>query len=149
MAIQHHPKVALPNFVNRLPLALKTQQPAVVLIALGANDGLRGLPFSEMQASLEKMLELCKHVGARVILAGVRLPPNYGPAFTNGFTEMYDKLARENGVPLVPELLRDVSEHPYLMQADGLHPTAQAQPRIVDNVWPTLQDVLAGLLLKS
>jgi acyl-CoA thioesterase I len=129
----------------RLPAALARYHPAVVVLELGANDGLRGLPLDPMRDNLAQMIELARQTGARVLLLGVRMPPNYGPIFTQRFQTVYRDLARSERVPLVPELLKGVAEYRELMQADGLHPTAAAEPKVLANVWP----VLTPLLVKS
>jgi len=128
--------------LNRLPQALTQHQPAVVIISLGGNDGLRGIPLSEMQNSLRKMVELSQQHHARVLLAGVRLPPNYGKVYIERFSSVYETLASDTSSPLVQHLLADVAEHPELMQDDGLHPNADGQPQILDNIWPKLVPLL-------
>lgn len=129
--------------LSRLPDALAVHQPAIVVVELGANDGLRGIPFTEIESSLEKIVSLSQAAGARVLLTGIRLPTNYGPVYTQRFAQVFENVARKMRVPLVPQLLREVSDHRRLMQADGLHPIAAAQPRIVENLWPTLKTLLS------
>ncbi len=126
----------------RLPDLLARHRPAVLVLALGGNDGLRGLPLRAMEANLRAMVEQARAAGARVLLAGVRLPPNYGPFYTRAFERVFRKVADETGAVLLPSLLAGVEEDRSLFQADGLHPTAAAQPRILDNVWPLLQPLL-------
>ena len=121
--------------LTRLPALLTTHKPQWVLIELGANDGLRGLPLKIIHQNLQRLIEMSQQSGARVILIGIMLPPNYGFAYTTPFTAMYQQLAVENRLPLVPFLLQDIATEPALMQADGLHPNATAQPVILDNVW--------------
>lgn len=128
--------------LNRLPQALAQHQPAVVIISLGGNDGLRGIPLSEMQNSLRKMVQLSQQHQARVLLAGVRLPPNYGKVYIERFSTVYETLAADTSSPLVQHLLADVAENPELMQEDGLHPTAEGQLQILDNIWPKLVPLL-------
>lgn len=128
--------------LNRLPQALAQHQPAVVIISLGGNDGLRGIPLSEMQNSLSKMVQLSQQHQARVLLAGVRLPPNYGKVYIERFSSVYETLASDTNSPLVQHLLANVAEHPELMQEDGLHPNAAGQPQILDNIWPKLVPLL-------
>jgi acyl-CoA thioesterase-1 len=128
--------------LNRLSQALTQHQPKVVIISLGGNDGLRGIPLSEMQDSLRKMVQLSQQHHARVLLAGVRLPPNYGRVYIERFSSVYETLASDTNSPLVRHLLADVAEHPELMQDDGLHPTAEGQPQILDNIWPKLVPLL-------
>lgn len=126
----------------RLPRLLETNKPQVVVIALGANDGLRGSHFQAIQANLTRMVELSRAAGAQALLAGIRLPPNYGAAYTQGFQAVFRELAATEQVPLVPLLLEGV-EGFELMQADGIHPSAAAQPRILDNLWPQLEPLLS------
>ncbi len=129
--------------LTRLPALLDRHRPAVLVIELGANDGLRGWDFAVMRENLTRLVVQGREAGARVLLIGVRLPPNYGASYTDGFQAVFMEVAAEQGVPLVPTLLKGVAEDWSLMQADGLHPTAEAQERLLDNVWPTLQPLLA------
>lgn len=126
---------------SRLPEALAQHQPAIVILALGANDGLRGLPLNQMQNNLQAMIAYARGTGARVVLVGMRVPPNYGP-YAQKFEDMYVRLAKENQLPLVKFLLDGIADKPTMFQADGLHPTAIAQRRILDNVWPALTPLL-------
>lgn len=128
----------------RLPRALERSSPAVVIIGLGGNDGLRAIPIAEIRRNLARMIQLSQAEGAEVLLAGVHIPPNYGPAYTGAFHRVYHELAQEYGTGLVPFILEGVALDRALMQEDGLHPTAEAQPRIVDNVWPELAPLLEG-----
>ncbi len=128
--------------LTRLPSLLAQHHPAVVVIELGANDGLRGLDFRVVRENLTELIRRVRATGGRVLLVGVRLPPNYGAAYTRGFQAVFRGVAEAEGVPLVPALLRDVAEDWALMQADGIHPTAEAQERILDNVWPALEPLL-------
>jgi len=121
--------------LSRLPALLTTHRPQWVLIELGANDGLRGLPLKIMRHNLQRMIELSQHSGAKVLLIGMMLPPNYGFTYTTPFTAMYQQLAEEHRLPLVTFLLDGVASEPSLMQYDGLHPNVAAQPLILDNVW--------------
>jgi len=130
--------------LNRLADALQQHQPAIVIVALGGNDGLRGLAFSEIEASLTGIIQLSQQHGAKVLLAGVRLPPNYGAFYNTRFATLFQQLSDTYRVALVPKLLSQVSDHPELMQADGIHPTAAAQPQILDNIWPHLAPLLAA-----
>lgn len=118
------------------------RQPDIVLLELGGNDGLRGLPPAQMQANLATMIEQSQEAGAQVLLLGIDIPPNYGQAYRDAFTGVYHSLAEEYDVPLVPFLLEDVALESTLMQSDGIHPTADAQPIILDNVWPALEPLL-------
>ena len=126
----------------RLPRALALHHPDLVVIELGANDGLRGLSLTEMRTNLAAMIKLARAQDAQVVLIGMHLPPNYGPAYTEKFHAVYLKLAREFNLPLVPFLLEGVALNAELMQADGLHPRALAQARLLENVWPVLKPVL-------
>ncbi|WP_257386512.1 arylesterase [Tahibacter caeni] len=126
----------------RLPALLKEHAPTLVLIELGANDGLRGLPLTEIRANLARLLTQVRETKARAVLIGIELPVNYGPQYRDGLRAMYRDLAGEFNVPLVPFLLDGVALDPALMQDDGLHPTAQGQPRVLDNVWPVLEGEL-------
>jgi acyl-CoA thioesterase-1 len=126
----------------RLPAALDQHNPDVVIIELGGNDGLRGVPLSETGNNLSRMVGLARERNARVLLVGVRLPPNYGAAFVARFQEMFHSVAREHDIPLVPKLLAGVAEDPGLMQADGIHPNAAAQPKLLENVWGELAAIV-------
>lgn len=128
---------------TRLPDLLKRYQPDMVILELGGNDGLRGLPIAEIRANLAAMVERCRANGARVLLLGIELPVNYGPQYRNGLRAIYAGLADGEGVGLVPFLLEGIALDPSLMQADGLHPTAAAQPRVLANVWAALAPMLA------
>ncbi len=128
--------------LTRLPQVLERDRPALVVIALGANDGLRGIPIRQIEDNLNALVRLVRGAGAAVLLVGVRLPPNYGAAYTEGFQGTLRGVAEAEQVALVPDLLAGVAEDWHLMQADGLHPTAEAQPRILDNVWPGLEPLL-------
>lgn len=126
----------------RLPDALKRHRPGILVLELGANDGLRGLSLNETRANLDAMIKSAQSAGTRVLLVGIHLPPNYGPAYTKKFHAIYQGLAQTYNLPLVPFLLEGVALAPELMQADGLHPRAAAQPRLLDNVWPYLEPLL-------
>jgi acyl-CoA thioesterase-1 len=127
---------------TRLPAALARHHPAVVILELGANDGLRGLALRETRANLAAMIAAAQKAGAQVLLVGMHLPPNYGPEFTAKFRALFDELVREHRVAYAPFLLEGVALTPGLMQADGLHPRAAAQPRMLDNVWPYLEPLV-------
>ena len=129
--------------LSRLPAALAEHRPAIVIVELGGNDGLQGLPLSEMRDSLAAIIAKVRQSGAQVLLVGVRMPPNYGPAYTERFHAVYRELAQHYRVSLVPNLLAGIDDRPALMQADGIHPTSAAQARMVDNVWPRLVPLLA------
>jgi acyl-CoA thioesterase I len=128
--------------LQRLPRALQLHQPQVVILELGANDGLRGLPITEMRQNLGQMLQLAQASGARVLLLGIRMPPNYGPRYTEEFAGIFPQLAAQYHVPLVPFLLDKVALDPALKQEDGLHPNAAGEPPLLENVWPYLQPLL-------
>jgi acyl-CoA thioesterase-1 len=128
--------------LTRLPRALKVHRPEIVVLELGGNDGLRGLPLGEVRRSLDGMIRAARASGARVLLVGMRLPPNYGGAYVDGFHAIFGDLAKRYDLPLVPFLLEGVALDAALMQADGIHPTAAAQPRLLDNVWPVLKPLL-------
>lgn len=126
----------------RLPDALAEHRPGVVIIELGGNDGLRGYPVSRIRDNLERMVALSQGAGSRVLLVGMQIPPNYGPRYTRDFAAMYPAVAEARGVALVPFLLQAVALEPSLMQDDGIHPTAAAQPRLLETVWPHLEPLL-------
>lgn len=126
----------------RLPRLLAEHQPDLVIIELGGNDGLRGLPPAQLQQNLAAMVEASRDSGARVLLLGMLLPPNYGARYTTAFAEVFSRLAEEQQIPLVPFFLEGVGGVPQMMQADGIHPTAQAQPVLLENLWPTLKPLL-------
>lgn len=130
--------------LRRLPALLAEHRPAVVVVALGGNDGLRGLPPAQLRANLERIVALSTDAGARVLLLGIDLPPNYGAAYRKRFTGVYRELAERHRVALLPFLLDGVALSPGMMQPDGVHPTAAAQPRLLENVWRSLRPLLAG-----
>ncbi len=132
--------------LNRLPNALRKHQPKIVIIELGANDGLRGLPLSLMRKNLQRMISAAQQINARVLLLGMRLPPNYGLRYTQDFAQVFVELARQYKTGLVPFFLVGVATQTTLMQTDGLHPTAAAQRRLLDTVWPYLQPLLNSTL---
>ena len=126
----------------RIAEALKTHRPKVIIVALGANDGLRGLPLAQMRANLAKIVRASQKAQSRVLLVGMRLPPNYGEAYTRQFAQIYADLAREHKTALAPFLLEGVAERRELFQADNIHPTAEAQSVLLDNVWKALAPLL-------
>jgi acyl-CoA thioesterase-1 len=126
----------------RLPRALMLHHPQIVILELGGNDGLRALPLAQMRANLVRMIDLSTAAGAKVLLLGMLMPPNYGPDYTQQFASSYSEIARDKKVPLVPFLMNDIALSPNLMQADGFHPNELAQPQLLANVWPTLQPLL-------
>jgi acyl-CoA thioesterase I len=129
----------------RLPRALLAHHPRLVIIELGANDGLRALPISALRANLERMILRCREQRARVLMLGIRLPPNYGDRYNTLFEQAAASLARQYRIALVPWFMRDVADRPQLMQADGLHPNEQGQPVLLGNVWPVLAGQLGQL----
>ena len=126
---------------SRIAEALARHRPAIVVIALGANDGLRGLPVPAMKENLAAMIRAVRAAKARVVLVGMRLPPNYGP-YAGEFHRAYADLARSEKVALVPFLLDGIADQPRLFQSDTIHPTAEAQPQLLDNVWAALAPLL-------
>jgi acyl-CoA thioesterase-1 len=128
----------------RLERALEQHKPAVVLLELGGNDGLRGLPVSDARANLEQMVKLSLAAKAKVALLGIRMPPNYGPRYVEDFAAMYPDIAKKYHLPLVPFLLDKVATVPGLMQADGIHPNEDGQPLVLANVWPVIAPTLRG-----
>jgi len=128
--------------LQRLPRLLADYKPDLVVLELGANDGLRGTPLRIMEQNLRQLVELSLQSGADVMLVGIRIPPNYGPQYTERFYSIYPELAQEYQLSLVPFLLERVALHPSFMQADGLHPTAEAQPVLLQTVWSHLAPLL-------
>jgi acyl-CoA thioesterase-1 len=126
----------------RIDAALARHRPAVVIVELGANDGLRGLPLGQMKANLGTIIEHAKKSGARVLLVGMQLPPNYGPEYTSAFQNAFGEVAKRYKVALLPFLLAGFAEKPEYFQADRMHPTAEAQPLILERVWPALRPLL-------
>ena len=133
----------------RLPELLQRHRPAIVIIELGGNDGLRGLSLHEMKRNLVEMTQLAQQAGAAVLLLGVRLPANYGPVYGERFHRVYREVADTTGATLVDFFLQGVAETTERMQADGIHPAAEAQPLILDNIWPELEPQLVGKTLQQ
>lgn len=127
---------------SRLPQALARHQPAVVILELGANDGLRGLPVAQMQKNLAAMIGMSRRAGARVVIVGMQIPPNYGQEYTRDFAAAFAQLAATHKTARVPFLLEGVAENLDLFQADRIHPVASAQPILLDNVWKGLRPLL-------
>jgi len=127
---------------SRIATTLKNHRPDLILVELGANDGLRGLPLNEMQSNLQKIIEASLQAKAQVVLIGMMIPPNYGPRYAREFNETYTNLAKRYQLTLVPFLLADVAGKIELTLDDGLHPTAQAQPAVLENVWKVLKPAL-------
>jgi acyl-CoA thioesterase-1 len=121
---------------ERLPALLKQHHPSIVVIELGANDGLRGLPVAAAEANLRSMVDMAHKEHAKVLLVGMRMPPNYGRAYTDRFAGMYTQVSAETRSPLVPFMLEGVADKPALFQQDRLHPVAAAHPTILANIWP-------------
>lgn len=128
--------------LRRLPEDLKRHKPDLVVIALGANDALRGQPIAGIRANLEQMVRTARSARARPVLVGIMIPPNYGIEYADQFRELYPSVAAKLDVPLVPFLLEGIADKPDLFLADQLHPTAEAQPRILDNVWKVIEPQL-------
>lgn len=126
----------------RLPGLLSTHKPAIVILELGANDGLRGLPNTQLRSNLSTMIDVAQQAGAKVLLVGMQIPPNYGQNYTEGFKAVFADLAKTKRVKLVPFLLDGIALQPSLMQADNLHPNEGGQPQLLDNVWPKLRVLL-------
>lgn len=126
----------------RLPALLSEQKPTLVVIELGGNDGLRGMAPAQLQQNLNAMVQQSRQAGAKVVLLGMKLPPNYGERYTSAFAAVFPKVASETGSALVPFLLEGAAGEPSMMQPDGIHPAAAAQSRLLDNVWPTLKPLL-------
>ncbi len=126
----------------RLPALLTEHQPELVIIELGGNDGLRGQPPAQLQQNLAAMVQQSQKAGAEVLILGMQLPPNYGVRYTTAFADVFPKVANETGSALVPFVLEGIGGVPSMMQSDGIHPTAEAQPRLLDNVWPMLKPLL-------
>lgn len=128
--------------LSRIEATLKQHRPQFILLELGANDGLRGLPINEMRKNLNTMMTLSQKYKAKVILVGMRIPPNYGIKYTRDFKESYEILARQYKLPLVPFLLDGVAGRRELNQDDGMHPVAKAEPTVLNNVWDILEDII-------
>jgi len=126
----------------RLPRALELHHPKIVILELGGNDGLRALPIAQMRANLTQMVTLATATGAKVLLLGMRMPPNYGPEYTKQFALAFSDLANEKKIASVPFLLTDIALSPNLLQGDDIHPNALGQPILLDNVWPALKPLL-------
>ncbi len=127
---------------SRIAAELKRHKPSVVVIELGGNDGLRGLPLTQTRANLAKMIVAAKTANAKVLLIGMRLPPNYGPDYTQGFERTFRDLSQQHKTAFVPFLLEPVAFDDRAFQADRIHPTAAAQPKLRDHVWPALAPLL-------
>jgi acyl-CoA thioesterase-1 len=126
----------------RLARALSLQRPVILILELGGNDGLRGLPLEDVRANLDAMVEAARRSGSQVLLLGMRIPPNYGATYAGKFHALYGELAEKYRLPFVPFLLDKVALDPSMIQEDGLHPNAQAQAQILEAVWPALRPML-------
>lgn len=127
---------------NRIEGALKTHRPSIVVVELGANDGLRGGTVEQTRANLEAIVDACRKAGARVVLVGIQLPPNYGMAYTDKFRQVFPDVARRKKTALVPFLFEGFADKPDHFQADGLHPAPVAQPLMLDLIWKVLEPLL-------
>lgn len=130
----------------RVDALLRRHRPDIVIVELGGNDGLRGLPIATLSANLDYIIKAVKQQDAQVLLLGMRLPPNYGPAYTRQFHETYHTLAKRHRVTLVPFMLEGIIDRQNAFMPDGIHPTAAMQPHILDHVWPALQPLLSVVL---
>ena len=130
------------NGLARLPALLQRHRPGIVIVELGGNDGLRGLPPEQIKHNIVAIVKEAKAAGAKVVLVGVPLPPNYGRQYIERFRRLYGEVAAEQNVALVPSIVDGVAGDRVLMQPDGIHPTAQAQPRMLENVWAKLRGLL-------
>jgi len=128
----------------RLPLVMQRLKPSIVIVELGANDALRGVPLTTTESNLRAILAQIRKGNAKPVLVGMYVPPNYGPDYTQKFHGLYGRLSQELHTPLVPFLLAGLADKPDLFQSDQIHPTQQAQPLLLDNVWPTLKPLLGG-----
>ncbi|GJH21971.1 arylesterase [Caballeronia novacaledonica] len=128
----------------RLTAVLSRIKPAVVIVELGANDALRGVPLATTETNLRGIVDASQAAHAKVLLIGMYVPPNYGPDYTQKFHAVYERIAKDKNVPLVPFLLAGIADKPAMFQADQIHPTVQAQPLLLDNVWPTLKPLLGA-----
>jgi acyl-CoA thioesterase-1 len=126
----------------RIAQALQEYRPRVIIVALGANDGLRGLPPEQMRANLAKIVAASRRAKARVLLVGMRMPPNYGDAYTQAFARIYAEVARKYKTALLPFLLQGIEQQRELFQSDNMHPTAAAQPILMQNIWQALLPLL-------
>ena len=130
--------------LSRLPALLAQHRPRLVVVELGANDGLRGLPVDEIRKNVEAIIKTSRDAGAKVVVLGIELPLNYGPQYRTALREMYRDAASKFNVPLVPFLLEGVALDPKLMQDDGMHPLAAGEPKVFENVWPTIKTAIGG-----
>lgn len=151
---QHQPDIEVVNAsisgdttqggIARLPLLLQQHQPRWLLLELGGNDGLRGTPPGIIRKNLLRLVTLAQQSGAEVLLLGMRIPPNYGPVYAKKFADNYHWVAQQTATTLIPFFMQAVALRPELMQADGIHPNAEAQPLLLETLWPQLQPLLPG-----
>lgn len=130
------------NGLARLPALLEQTHPAVTIVELGGNDGLRGIPLTVIKSNLSQIVTLLKAAHSQVLVVGIRLPPNYGPEYTQQFQKLFIDVAAKHAVSVVPLLLKNVDQNQQLFQADGVHPLPVAEPVMLDNVWPSLKGML-------
>jgi len=130
--------------VARLPRMIDLHKPAIVIVELGGNDGLRGLPLATSRENLKRAIDLARKANARVVLVGMVIPPNYGPRYGQQFRDMYADLAKQYQLPFVPFFLDKIALNPDLMQADGIHANAKGQPQMLENLWPQLKPLLVA-----
>jgi acyl-CoA thioesterase-1 len=128
--------------LGRLTALLKKHQPKIIIIELGGNDGLRGYPTKIIETNLQKIIDLSRDNAIKIVLAGIEIPPNYGQRYTDLFRQSFSIIASKNDVPFLPFILKGVAINSNLMQKDGIHPTAEAQPMLLDNIWPLLKPLL-------
>ena len=129
--------------LRRLPRALRVHQPEIIIIELGGNDGLRATPVMTVRQNLTSMIELSEAAGSRVIMAGIQMPPNYGVNYTDEFTAVFFDVAADTKVDIIPFFLKNIALNPAMTQADGIHPTTEAQPYLLENTWDILEQNLA------
>lgn len=130
--------------LNRLPRALQLHQPALVVVELGGNDGLRGIPILHIRENLKKIIEISTASGARIVLCGIRIPPNYGPEYSESFYRIFEDLGEADNVFPAGFILEGVALTPGMMQADGIHPDSTAQPLLLENIWPAIKAALGS-----
>ena len=128
--------------LGRLPLLLKQYSPEIIVIELGGNDGLRGFPVKILQRNLQAMIDMSQAADAKVILAGIEIPPNYGQRYTDLFRKTFQTVADNNDVVFIPFILENIALRPELMQDDGIHPTKEAQSILLENIWPAIEGLM-------
>ncbi len=126
----------------RLPKLIKAHTPGIIVVELGGNDGLRGHPLKVLESNLNSIITLGKNAGSEIILAGIEIPPNYGQRYTDEFKKVFVRVAEKNDVPFIPFILEGIALEPELMQDDGIHPTENAQSLLLENIWPSLREIL-------